>query len=80
MHPFLYYLVQTNNISTRMACSAIIAYITCPSIKIAKIIAHQAVKQRLAACGNVIPGVTSIYEWNGFYNDCSLQTIILTNI
>ena len=55
-----------------MSCSviagAIMAYVTCPSVQVAKLIAHQAVKQRLAACGNVIPGVTSIYEWKGKTN------------
>lgn len=28
-----------------------------------KEIAHHIVKERLAACCNIIPGLTSIYEW-----------------
>lgn len=26
-------------------------------------LAHEAIKQKLAACANIIPGVISIYEW-----------------
>jgi len=45
--------------------SAAIMMITCPSIGVAKKLARSAVKSRLAACGNIIPGMTSIYEWKG---------------
>ncbi|CBY22677.1 unnamed protein product [Oikopleura dioica] len=45
--------------------SAAIMMITCPSIAVAKKLARSAVKSRLAACGNIIPGMTSIYEWKG---------------
>ena len=44
---------------------AAIMMITCPSVAVAKKLASSAVKSRLAACGNIIPGVTSIYEWKG---------------
>ena len=42
-----------------------IMMITCPSVAVAKKLASSAVKSRLAACGNILPGVTSIYEWKG---------------
>ena len=29
------------------------------------ILARRVVQERLAACGNVIPGVTSVYRWDG---------------
>jgi periplasmic divalent cation tolerance protein len=45
--------------------SAAIMMITCPSVAVAKKLARSAVKSRLAACGNIIPGMTSIYEWKG---------------
>ena len=45
--------------------SAAIMMITCPSAAVAKKLASSAVKSRLAACGNIIPGMTSIYEWKG---------------
>ncbi|MER3328076.1 MAG: divalent cation tolerance protein CutA, partial [Candidatus Kapaibacterium sp.] len=36
-----------------------------PNIDNAKQIAHKLVKEKLAACVNLFPGVTSIYEWEG---------------
>ncbi|XP_053457131.1 protein CutA isoform X1 [Nycticebus coucang] len=41
------------------------AFITCPNEKVAKEIARAVVEKRLAACINLIPQVTSIYEWKG---------------
>ena len=40
--------------------------VTCGSAMQAKRIAREVVKQRLAACVNILPGtVTSIYRWKG---------------
>lgn len=36
---------------------------TIDSIKNAKELAHNLVKARLAACVNIVSGVTSVYEW-----------------
>ncbi|KAM8793813.1 protein CutA [Eudromia elegans] len=41
------------------------AFVTCPSEKVAKELARALVEKRLAACVNVVPQVTSIYEWKG---------------
>lgn len=38
---------------------------TCPDPATADRIARTLVQERLAACGNVVPGVTSIYRWEG---------------
>ncbi|XP_074872536.1 protein CutA [Carettochelys insculpta] len=40
-------------------------FVTCPSEKVAKDIARAMVEKHLAACVNIIPQVTSIYEWKG---------------
>lgn len=39
--------------------------VTCPNRRVAEAIGHALVEERLAACTNVIPGVTSIYGWQG---------------
>ncbi|NP_001087290.1 protein CutA homolog [Xenopus laevis] len=41
------------------------AYVTCPNDTVAKDIARGLVERKLAACVNVIPQITSIYEWKG---------------
>jgi periplasmic divalent cation tolerance protein len=38
---------------------------TCPDIPIAEQLATSLVEQRLAACINIVPGLTSIYRWQG---------------
>ena len=38
---------------------------TCPSLSEAEILAEKLLKARLAACINIVPGVTSMYEWKG---------------
>ncbi|XP_072844069.2 protein CutA isoform X1 [Pogona vitticeps] len=41
------------------------AFVTCPNETVGKEIARAVVEKRLAACVNIIPRVTSIYEWKG---------------
>lgn len=38
---------------------------TCPNLKTAEQIAGHLISHKLAACVNIIPGITSIYEWQG---------------
>ncbi|KAL5248097.1 hypothetical protein ACHWQZ_G017316 [Mnemiopsis leidyi] len=40
-------------------------FVTVPSREVAKSIAGGLLSEKLAACINVIPGVTSYYEWQG---------------
>jgi periplasmic divalent cation tolerance protein len=43
----------------------LIVLVTCGSAGEAKKIARALVEQRLAACGNILSGVRSIYRWKG---------------
>jgi periplasmic divalent cation tolerance protein len=45
--------------------SAILVYITVASDEEAHKIARAVIKDRLAACANIIPGMRSIYHWQG---------------
>ena len=45
--------------------SLILCLVTCPSRDAATAIARQLVDEQIAACVNVIPGVQSIYRWQG---------------
>lgn len=43
----------------------LVVFCTCPSYEIACDIAKKVVDTQLAACANIIPGLTSIYTWEG---------------
>ncbi len=45
--------------------AAVVIFITAGSAEEAERIARRLVEERLAACVNVVPGVTSIYRWEG---------------
>lgn len=40
-------------------------FCTCPNQETAERIARQLIRDKLAACVNILPGVCSIYEWQG---------------
>ncbi|XP_058713568.1 protein CutA homolog [Poecile atricapillus] len=41
------------------------AFVTCPNLSVATELARALVLQGLAACVNIVPGVTSVYSWQG---------------
>jgi periplasmic divalent cation tolerance protein len=41
----------------------LVVFCTCPTREVALAIANAVVEARLAACVNVVPGVTSVYRW-----------------
>jgi periplasmic divalent cation tolerance protein len=41
------------------------AIVTAPSHDVAERLVTTIVEERLAACGNIVPGLTSIYHWEG---------------
>jgi periplasmic divalent cation tolerance protein len=43
----------------------LVVLVTAPSADEAARIARVLVEEKLAACGNVVPGVRSIYRWQG---------------
>ena len=45
--------------------SETITFVTCSTGREAKRLARTLVKERLAACVNIVPGVTSVYTWKG---------------
>ncbi|XP_042092848.1 protein CutA isoform X1 [Ovis aries] len=53
------------------------AFVTCPNEKVAKEIARAMVEKRLAACVNLVPQITSIYEWKGEIEEDSEVLMIL---
>ena len=45
--------------------SETISFVTCKDRRQATAIAKALVKEKLAACVNIVPGVASIYAWEG---------------
>ncbi len=51
----------------------------CPDARVAEAIARHLVDERLAACGNVVAGVTSVYRWRGkVHRDSEVLMILKT--
>jgi len=48
-----------------MAENHIVTLCTVPDRESGERIAHALVEERLAACVNVVPGITSVYRWQG---------------
>jgi periplasmic divalent cation tolerance protein len=57
----------------------VVIYCTCPDQGIAECIATAVVSERLAACVNIVPAITSIYRWQErVQSDQELLLIIKT--
>lgn len=47
----------------------LLVLVTCPGVEVAASLARILVEEELAACGNILPGVRSIYRWEGRVHD-----------
>lgn len=45
--------------------TARVVLVTAPDAVTAESLVRQLVDEGLVACGNIVPGITSIYRWNG---------------
>jgi len=62
-------------VSDRSPYRVYAVYVTATSREEAQSLGRRAVDARLAACANVFPGITSIYEWEGQL--CETQEVVL---
>ena len=56
---------------------AIVVLVTTPTPERAAEIARALVEERLAACGNVLPAIRSIYRWEGKVQDDQEALLVL---
>jgi periplasmic divalent cation tolerance protein len=56
--------------------NVVFAYVTAGSPQEADLLARTAVAERLAACANIIPGMRSVYWWEGAVGEAA-ETVVL---
>ncbi|MBC7833371.1 MAG: divalent-cation tolerance protein CutA [Hyphomicrobium sp.] len=57
----------------------VLVYSTFPTLDAAEAVGRELVERRLAACVNILPGMTSIYRWDGaIARDSEVVMIIKT--
>ncbi len=57
--------------------TATMLYVTAGSVAEAKTVGRALVEDRLAACANVIPGMASVYWWEGAVHEDSEAVLIV---
>lgn len=50
---------------------------TCPDDQVARRLARELIEAGLAACVNVVPGLTSIYRWQGIVEEGSEVLLLI---
>ncbi|MGE0658623.1 MAG: divalent-cation tolerance protein CutA [Reyranellaceae bacterium] len=56
---------------------SVFVYVTTATIEQARAIGRRLVEDRLAACANVLPGIESIYRWQGAIETAQESVLIL---
>ena len=54
-----------------------VVLMTAPDLDVARELGRRLVEERLAACANVVPGLISIFHWDGEVQDQSEVLLIL---
>lgn len=69
--------IQTKRVD--LVSEFIMVFCTCPDEDSGKMIASSLIEAKIAACVNVLPGITSIYHWQGkVEQDTEVQLLIKT--
>ena len=54
-------------------------FVTAPDMAVAERLVRALVEERLAACGNILPGVVSLYRWDGvIQRDTEVMVVLKT--
>jgi periplasmic divalent cation tolerance protein len=55
----------------------VLLYCPCPDLDTARRLGSRIVEARLAACANVLPGMVSVYHWQGAVEEASEAVLLL---
>jgi periplasmic divalent cation tolerance protein len=65
--------------SETLESPVIVVLTTAPSQEVADTIAETLVEERLVACANLVPGVTSVFRWKGqVFRDSEILVVLKT--
>lgn len=68
-----------NDLPGGLSNAVVVVLTTAPDRAVAESLATHVVEERLGACANIVPGVTSIYRWEGtLQRDTELLLLIKT--
>ncbi|KAL2340014.1 hypothetical protein Fmac_007954 [Flemingia macrophylla] len=56
---------------------SIVVYVTVPNREAGRNLAESIVKEKLAACVNMVPGIESVYQWDGKIQTDSEELLII---
>ncbi|XP_019058875.1 PREDICTED: protein CutA, chloroplastic-like [Tarenaya hassleriana] len=56
---------------------AIVVYVTVPNREAGKKLANSLVQEKLAACVNIVPGIESVYQWEGNIQSDAEELLII---
>jgi periplasmic divalent cation tolerance protein len=59
---------------------ALLVMTNVPDVTHAQVLARLLVERRLAACVNILPGVQSVYQWQGAVEDASEVTLLIKTV
>ncbi len=60
-----------------MTTESVVVFCTCPNVTAAQNLANAVVDQGLAACVNLLPGITSVYRWQGAVESTSECLLVI---
>ena len=55
----------------------VVILVTCPDSAVANDLSHQLLQRREAACVNIIPGISSVYWWEGKVESSSEVLLVI---
>jgi len=58
----------------------VVVLVTCPTPAVARRLATQLVKRRLAACVNLVPKIESTFRWQGKIDRCKEVLLVIKTV
>ncbi|PKK79650.1 hypothetical protein GLOIN_2v1615407 [Rhizophagus irregularis DAOM 181602=DAOM 197198] len=62
------------------AAASRIVYVTCPNAEVANKLSRGLLQEKLVACVNIIPQVTSLYWWEGKIEESTEQLLMIKTL